>query len=389
MQNTVIGVFDNYSQAQAAVNELQARGFSSSDVRLTPEGETHDARTSTLRTNTDKDDEGWSIGKFFRDMFGSEDDDNRHGDIYHEAVRRGSYLVTVDAESDERRDQACDVLNKFDPIDIDERSSQWRTQGWSGYDRDSAVLSDDEIQRDRSMYGTSAGIGATGATTGKKTKGGKLEGEARLPVVAEELRVGKRMVQRGGVRIYQRMTERPVEETVRLREENVHVERHPVDKPASAADLAAFKEGSMELRESSEEAVVEKTARVVEEVVVGKNVRERDEKIKDSVRRTDVEVEKLGADTSRSNMMGSDFDRDRDYYRNHWQTSFSNQGGRYEDFEPAYRFGSEMRGNASYRGRNWTEVEPEFRRDWESRNAGSPWERAKDAVRHAWERATR
>ncbi|MDB5798830.1 MAG: hypothetical protein JWP36_2732 [Paucimonas sp.] len=396
MQNTVIGVYDNYSQAQSAFNELVARGFTRSNVNLSPSAESTEARGAILKDTTEQD-QGWSIGHFFRSLFGSEDESATHRDVYQEAVRRGSYLVTVEADSDEQRDQATDILNRFDPVDIDERSSQWRTQGWSGYDRNAPLLSADEIQRERASYQGSAST-TTGKTTTSKTAatrakagtndmtGGTLEGEARLKVVEEEMQVGKRVVQRGGVRIYQRMTERPVEETVHLREENVQVQRRPVDKPATEADMAAFKEGSMELRETAEEPVVSKTARVVEEVVVGKQVSEHDEKIKGTVRRTDVEVEQLGAGNRAT--PGGTVDFDRDYYRNHWQTSFASQGGRYEDYEPAYRFGSELRGNQAYRGRNWNEIEPEARRDWESRHSGSAWERAKDAVRHAWERAT-
>lgn len=378
MQNTVIGVYDNFSEAQAAVNALTASGLSPANVHLSPEQDSPTARTSVLSRSDE--DEGWGIGKFFRSMFGSDEPESSHTDVYHEAVRRGSYLVTVDADSDEQRDKATDILNRFNPVDIDERSSQWRTQGWSKYDRNANVFSDDEIKRERGLYATAARPGSSAVGT----RGKDVTGETRLPVVEEELRVGKRVVQRGGVRIYQRMTERPVEETVRLREENVHVERHPVDKEATQADLEAFKEGSMELRETAEEPVVSKTARVVEEVVIGKDVKERDEKVKGKVRRTDVDVEQLGAGGSRT--MAAGFDSD--YYRNHWQTSYASQGGRYEDYEPAYRFGSELRSDAAYRGRNWNEVEPELRRDWESRNAGSPWEKAKDAVRHAWERAT-
>lgn len=77
---------------------------------------------------------------------------------------------------------------------------------------------------------------------------------------------------------------------------------------------------------------------------------------------------------------------DSDYYRNHWQTAYGAQGGRYEEYEPAYRYGNDLRSNSSYAGRNWSEIEPSVQTDWESRNADRPWARAKDAVRHAWER---
>lgn len=89
------------------------------------------------------------------------------------------------------------------------------------------------------------------------------------------------------------MKERPVEESVRLREERVSVERRPIDLPVTDADAHALKEGEIEVTERSEEAVVAKRARMVEEVVVNKEVVERDEAVRDSMRRTEVEVEKL------------------------------------------------------------------------------------------------
>ncbi|HEX8423782.1 MAG TPA: YsnF/AvaK domain-containing protein [Pyrinomonadaceae bacterium] len=117
-------------------------------------------------------------------------------------------------------------------------------------------------------------------------------GETTIPVVEEELQVGKREVERGGVRVESRVEERPVTEEVQLREERVHVERRPVDRPVTDGDNA-FREGTLEVTERAEEAVVSKTARVVEEVVVGKEVAEHTETISDTVRRTDVDVQEV------------------------------------------------------------------------------------------------
>ena len=50
--------------------------------------------------------------------------------------------------------------------------------------------------------------------------------------------------------------------------------------------------GVFEVRETAEEAVISKTARVVEEVVVGKEITESTEQVSDTVRRTDIEVER-------------------------------------------------------------------------------------------------
>ena len=89
------------------------------------------------------------------------------------------------------------------------------------------------------------------------------------------------------------MTEVPVTETVRLREEHADVKRTSVDRPATEADFAAFKEGSIEVREMAEEAVVSKTARVTGEVEIGRTATEREETIRDTVRKTKVDVEQL------------------------------------------------------------------------------------------------
>jgi uncharacterized protein (TIGR02271 family) len=97
------------------------------------------------------------------------------------------------------------------------------------------------------------------------------------------------------VRVISTVVEKPVEEQVTLREETVRVDRRPVNRPATEADFAnASTTGAIEMTETREEAVVAKDARVVEEVVVGKETTERTETIRDTVRRTDVHVEETG-----------------------------------------------------------------------------------------------
>lgn len=144
--------------------------------------------------------------------------------------------------------------------------------------------------RETTTKATSPGAGATTMTG--------AAGEVTLPVIEERIAIGKRQVERGGVRVQQHITERPVEETISLREEHVHVERRPVNQPIDATNMEAFKEGVIEVTETSEEAVVSKQARVVEEVVVGKEVTEHQETIRDTVRRSEVEVEEFDANTS-------------------------------------------------------------------------------------------
>lgn len=115
--------------------------------------------------------------------------------------------------------------------------------------------------------------------------------DAVIPVVEEELVVGKRQVQRGGVRVYSHMVETPVEEKLTLQQERAVVERHPVNRPVSEADVAKLKDQSIEVVETEEVPVVAKSARVVEEVLVSKETTQRTEQITDTVRRTEVDVE--------------------------------------------------------------------------------------------------
>lgn len=117
--------------------------------------------------------------------------------------------------------------------------------------------------------------------------------EVSIPIIEEQLNVGKRTVESGGARVRTTMTEKPVEEKVTLREENVTVERHKVDRAVDTNMGDAFKEGSFEVTTQAEVPVVSKEARVVEEVVIDKQMIERTETVRDSVKRTDVEVDEI------------------------------------------------------------------------------------------------
>jgi uncharacterized protein (TIGR02271 family) len=180
---------------------------------------------------------------------------------------------------------------RFEEVETDLRSNWETTHGRAGMGWDSAK----DAVRDA---WTRVSSGATQTRT-------LNEGQESIPVVEEELRVGKREVERGGVRVETRVEERPVQEQVNLREEQVRVERRPVDRPATADDINRAA-ASLEVRERSEEAVVQKTPRVVEEVVVGKEATQRTETIHDTVRRTDVDVEQTDETDQQQRMINPD-----------------------------------------------------------------------------------
>ena len=271
MNSVLVGMFDSQADATAARGKLMAAGFDASALQMT--GGSTDAAMSTASatsTTAAPQQEG-AISRFFENLFGADDDAelDGHRSTYHEAFRRGSYGLTVHTASEAEMDKAEQILNANGAIDVDERSDAWRKEGWTG----------------------------AAVDTGAPQQTQKLQAQSqKLQEVTEALNVGKRAVSRGGVRVFTRMTEVPVEESVTLREERADIKRTVVDRVASPADLAAFKEGSIEIREMGEEAVVSKTARVTGEVEVGKTSTEREETIHDTVRQTKVEVEKIAAD---------------------------------------------------------------------------------------------
>ena len=398
MNHTVVAIFDEYGHAQQAMNALFNEGFTHSRVKLSPAEENPQAREQFLRSQpTPASGGGWSIGDFFRSLFGAD----QHGDdagVYSEAVRRGSYMISVDASDEDEADRAADIMQRYKAIDLDQRAAQWRSTGWTGYQSDAPLYTADQIQQERAGYTSTTTVASSASEAQPSAPASAGAGEA-IPVVEEQLQVGKRAVQRGGVRIYRHVTETPVQESVQLKQERVTIERTPVNEPASAADIEAFKEGTLEIRETAEEPVVAKTARVVEEVKVGKEVSERTETISDTVRRTDVEVEQLGAEhlgsagagsvtgsTGASGTTGTTMSDDA--FRQHWQSAYGSGGGKYEDYAQAYRYGANLAGNKQYQGYRWDELEPQARSDWESTHAGSPWERTKQAVRYGWEKMT-
>ncbi len=401
MQHTLLAVFDNRSDAQKALEDLVASGFSRQEARLSegdPTGQTSlsssgssSASTTSTTSNATADDGSFGSGirNFFSDLFGT--DRTEHAQMYSDAVTRGHYVLTLTADSEQEVERAADIVERYGPVDIDEKAQQWGTSygdaarmgSSSGMQQSQSMSqqyaqgSDSTIQGGSGLQGSDATLqGGTASQSSQFQTGQQRVGDTQaIPVIQEELKVGKRQVERGGVRIYSRVVETPVNETIGLREEHVNVERHAVDRPVSAADVNAFQETTIELRETAEEAVVEKTARVVEEVVVGKEVSQRSEQISDTVRHTEVEVENLSP-------------QDDAYFRGHWTSNFAGQGGSYDEYAPAYSYGTTMRNSEMYRNRPWDDVEGGLRTDWESRYPNSAWEKFKAAVRHGWERVT-
>lgn len=191
-----------------------------------------------------------------------------------------------------------------------------------------------------------------------------------VPVIREELEVGTREVDAGGVRITSRVREVPVEQTITIREERVTVERRVIDRPLEEYD-DAFRDRVYDLRARAEEPVVRKRAHVVEEIRVHKDKNERRQSITDSLRHTDVKVADLPGERA--------FDASR--YREHFEKFY---GGKTElkMMAPAYEFGERL--SRTTRG-DFEAIEADARGVWERTNPNS-WDKSKDAIRAGWQR---
>jgi len=283
---------------------------------------------------------------------------------YAEGVRRGGVLVTA-RTNDADTDRAHDIMDRYNPVNIEERAAAWRQEGWKGYDVKAKPYTAAQVTQERARYAA--------PLPNKNIEAG---GEARFPVVEEKLAVGKRQVKGGEVRVRKFITETPVEENINLRQEHVSVERRAVDRPAGAEMLNDLHDETLEVTETREEAVVQKQARVVEEVVVRKDVENQNKKVRDTVRRTDVEVDRKGTNMT--------MDEYRTNWRNHYQKNYADSGLQYEQYEPAYQYGYDLFNDKRYAGWDWARLEPEARRTWEMRYPEDAWEKAGMAVKYAW-----
>jgi uncharacterized protein (TIGR02271 family) len=121
------------------------------------------------------------------------------------------------------------------------------------------------------------------------------EDDVRIPVMEEQLSVGKHEVRRGLVRVHKTVSEEQASVNVPLREETVRVERHAVSGDYSGTTPTdAFQETEIDIPLRGEEADISKRAVVREEVEIHKDVTERNQQVSDTVRREEVHLH--GAD---------------------------------------------------------------------------------------------
>ena len=327
--NRIVAMYETQERANAARDRLVSEGVPAGRV------EVMDQSQDRYAGGVDYESDGGLWGAI-KGLFVPVQD--AHG--YAEGVRRGHSMLVVNPEGMQDREHIIQVLETTDPIDFDARLEEWRQAGYTypgeqagGTVRDQGA----SLATGASAYSHSPHVGGaeTGAAMGAAagmaagmtttapvtthpasattTTAGTTEtgmapaagtaarsgADDTLRVVEERLRVGKREVARGAVRVRSYVVERPVEEQVHLHEERVTLERRPVDRPAVPGDIETGAR-TLEAVGRAEEAVVAKEARVVEEIGIRKEASDRVETVRDSVRKTEVEVDDTTATTART-----------------------------------------------------------------------------------------
>ncbi|MEH7881379.1 DUF2382 domain-containing protein [Rhizobium laguerreae] len=208
-KNNLSAFFDSRSDADRAVERLKDAGVANDAIRFLPGYEANGDAGFWAKL------EDW----FFPD-------EDRA--TYAEGLRRGGFLVSVQVD-DATYETAHDILDDEGSIDIDERADSWRREGWDAQRSNEAfATSTYDASRQRKFDDDLDDVVKSSAISREDTFNDGSRDEA-IPVVEENLRVGKRDVNNGSVRVRAYTVDAPVREKVSLRDENVEIERRTVD----------------------------------------------------------------------------------------------------------------------------------------------------------------
>jgi uncharacterized protein (TIGR02271 family) len=267
---TVVAVFDTPAHAEAAVRALRAGGFADADISIFD--------TERLAAGKKNIATGVKHAGLWHRLFGQ--DVHRHeAAVYNQAIERGGVVVSARVLDSEVA-HAIAVLDLHRPVDVHDRAV---TAGISPTAHVAAV--EEKISKLPLAPKQQVAV---------SPKLAQQHGDV-LQLAEEQLQVGKKMVESGRTRVRRFVTERPVSADVTLHEEHAEVLRRAVDDPKFVGTVD-WADKQIEMIETAEQALVNKSARIVEEVSLKKIGKEHVETISDKIRRQQVEIERIGAD---------------------------------------------------------------------------------------------
>ena len=252
----IVAVYDKAGKAKDAARALEASGFAADDI-------------SVLNRDSLTDAELHEAG-LWRRLFGRNVGDHESA-VYGRTLESGGAVLTLrTADTDVPR--AMKILDVHNPVDVNERATSLGV-----------------VPPLRTPVSQPA-VSQPSATA-------KLTKEEVLRLAEEQLEVGKRQVETGRARIRRFVTERPVETQVTLHDEHAEMVRRSVTDPSMIRDVD-WSDKVIEITETSEQPVVNKTSRVAEEVVIRREGSDHVETVRDTVRRQQVELERMPGDRS-------------------------------------------------------------------------------------------
>ena len=284
-EETIVAVYDTPAHAELAINDLRAANVPEAAIS------SHAGQYSADATG------GAPVREkgFWTTLFGGETDDDEH--VYEQSAQGGSSVVAVRTPVHDI-DSVVEILERHNPVNLDERAASYGastgtltsgstpTPATTGYDPSTSTKA----------------ISPTAPAYADRTLPAGTPGDT-VQLSEERLAIGKRLVNRGGTRLRRYVVETPVQEDVSLHTETVQIDRRPV--AGGTITNPDFSEKTIEMTATSEEAVVGKTAHVVEEVSLRKEATDRVETIHDTVRKEEVEIEQIAGDAKVTTDVGN------------------------------------------------------------------------------------
>ncbi len=264
---TIVAVFDNQAHADAAVKALKTGGFHDDDISQFSQ----DRLTGSTG--------GVKEAGIWHRVFGG-GVHQHEAEVYGQTVQRGGVVVSARVLDSEVA-HATGILDLHRPIDVHDRAVT------SGIAPAAHV---DTVQKNIASSMPLAPV----QTVAVAPKLAEAHGDV-LRLAEEQLNVGKEMVETGRTRVRRFTTEREVSADVSLHEEHAEVMRHAINDPALASAID-WADGEIEVVETAEHALVNKTARVVEEVSLRKIGSDHVETVHERLRRQQAEIERIGSD---------------------------------------------------------------------------------------------
>ena len=288
-EETIVAVYDTAAHSDAAVADIRAAQVPESAISR----HAGTTGTPTLAAPPVREQGFWAS------LFGGETEHDHM--VYDRSLDMGSSVVVVKSTPGHDVDAVVAILERHSPIDIDERAANYGAQSYTasglGAASATAVNSSTAIESmEPCGLRSSSPLGTTTAPV-SAPPARPLGSNETVQLSEEQLAVGKRLVNRGGTRIRRYVVETPVEESVKLHDEKVTLERRPVSDGRPIAE-GSFSEKVIEMTETAEEAVVSKTAHVVEEIGLRKEAMDRVQTVHDTVRKEQVEVDQVPGDAA-------------------------------------------------------------------------------------------